>query len=50
MEKDSVANVVSFAGLGAALMNWQSVLTIVLLITGIVLNTLRIREHYKKMN
>ena len=48
MEKDSIANVVSFTGLAAHLMNWESILTVVLLITGIILNVQRIRHNHKK--
>ena len=44
MEKDSIANVVSYTGVAAVLMNWESMLTITLLITGIALNAIRIRE------
>lgn len=48
MEKDSIANVVSFVGIGATLMEWESILTLALLITGIVLNIQRIRHNHKK--
>ena len=48
MEKDSIANVVSYAGLAGVIMNFESMLTIVLVITGIVLNVLRIRDNLKK--
>ena len=48
MDKDSVANVVSFTGVGAAVMEWQPVLTIILLVTGIILNVVRIRAYNKK--
>jgi uncharacterized iron-regulated membrane protein len=47
MDKDSVANVVSYAGVGAVLMEYESILTIVLLISGIALNVLRIRSMNK---
>jgi hypothetical protein len=47
MEKDSLANVVSYAGLASVFMNWESVLTIALLISGIILNALRIRDNLK---
>ena len=46
--KDSIANVVSYAGVGAVLMEWETVLTIILLLTGIVLNVMRIRSINKK--
>lgn len=42
INKDSVANAVSFAGAGAAMMDIQSILTIILVISGIVLNVMRI--------
>ena len=48
MEKDSIANVVSYTGLAAAFMNWESLMTIVLLVTGITLNIIRIREKLIK--
>ena len=48
MEKDSIANVVSYAGLAGVIMNFESMLTIVLVISGIVLNVLRIRDNLKK--
>ena len=48
MEKDSVANVVSYAGIAGVMMNWESMLTIILIISGITLNVLRIRDNLKK--
>ena len=48
MEKDSIANVVSYTGVAAVLMNWESMLTIALIITGITLNVIRIREKLIK--
>ena len=48
MEKDSIANVVSYAGLAGVIMNFESMLTIVLVISGIILNVLRIRDNLKK--
>ncbi len=48
MEKDSIANVVSFTGIAGVMMEWESMLTIVLVISGIVLNALRIRDNLKK--
>ena len=47
MNKDSIANAVSFAGAGAAMMNLQSVLTIILVLTGIILNIVRIYKNAK---
>ena len=46
--KDSVANVTTIAGAGAAMIDWNSVLTMALLITGVILNIVRIMEHRKK--
>ncbi len=48
MEKDSLANVVSYAGLASVFMNFESLLTVALLVSGIVLNGLRIRDNLKK--
>ena len=45
MNKDSIANAVSFAGAGAAMMDLQNVLTIILILTGIVLNIMRIYKN-----
>ena len=41
--KDSAANVVSFAGIGSYIFEVQTGLTILLLITGIILNVMRMR-------
>ena len=46
-DKDSIANVVSFTGLGAVMMEWHTMLTIVLLVSGIILNIVRIRSTLK---
>jgi uncharacterized iron-regulated membrane protein len=40
--KDNLANATTIAGSGAALMGWNEVLTLVLIVTGIVLNIVRI--------
>ena len=48
MEKDSVANVLSFTSIASIMMEWESILTIVLLISAITLNALRIRDTLKK--
>jgi uncharacterized iron-regulated membrane protein len=48
MDKDSVANVVSFSGVAAVLMEWQSILTLLLLVSGIILNIIRIRSTIKR--
>ena len=42
MNKDSIANAVSFAGAGAAMMEIESILTIILVLSGIILNVMRI--------
>lgn len=42
--KDSVANVTTIAGAGAAMIDWSAMLTMALLVTGVVLNVLRIVE------
>ena len=48
MEKDSLANLASFGALGMVWANIESVLTIVLLVTAIVLNIQRFRNGMKK--
>ena len=48
MEKDSVANVLSFTSIASIMMEWESILTIILLISAITLNILRIRDNIKK--
>ena len=45
--QDSVANTVTLAGLGSVLMDIQPVLTFILLVTGIILNILRIQNSKK---
>jgi hypothetical protein len=45
MNKDSVANAVSFMGAGAAMMEIESLLTIILVLSGIVLNIFRIIDR-----
>lgn len=42
--KDSVANGVTITATGAAIVQWDAVLTMVLIATGIVLNIVRIVE------
>ena len=48
--KDSVANVTTIAGAGAVMINWNEVLTVCLLITGIVLNIQRILANKRNLN
>ena len=42
--KDSIANGTTVAAAGAAMIDWTSILTITLIVTGIVLNVARIIE------
>ena len=46
--KDTIANGTSIAALGGVLMDWQAPLTILLVLTGIILNTTRIYDWYKQ--
>ena len=46
--KDSIANVTTMAGVSAVMIDWNNVLTMALLITGVILNVVRIMEHKKK--
>lgn len=46
--KDSVANVTTIAGAGAAMVNWNEILTMALLVTGIILNIQRIMAKKDK--
>lgn len=46
--KDSIANGTTVAAAGAAMIDWSSVLTMVLIITGIALNIARIIEIRSK--
>ena len=46
--KDSAANLVGYVGIGAYLVEAQTLLTITLLISGIVLNIIRIRASRAK--
>lgn len=48
--KDSVANVTTIAGAGAVMINWNEILTMALLITGIILNIQRIMAKNKKQD
>ena len=45
--QDSIANVATLAGLGSVLMDIQPLLTFLLLVTGIILNVLRIQNNKK---
>ena len=46
--KDSVANVTTIAGAGAVMVNWNEILTMALLVTGIILNIQRIMSKKNK--
>lgn len=42
--KDNVANLTSVAGTGGFIMGWNEILTLILILTGIILNLVRIYE------
>ena len=42
--KDSIANIATIGAAGAAMVDWNSILTMALIITGIILNVIRIYE------
>ncbi len=46
--KDSIANVTTIGGVASVIMQWESVFTLLLIVTGIVLNVTRIYEWWKK--
>ena len=46
--KDSIANGTTVAAAGAAIVDWTSMLTMALIVTGIVLNVVRIVEIRRK--
>tara|TARA_R100001198_G_scaffold43022_1_gene23827 strand:+ start:736 stop:903 length:168 start_codon:yes stop_codon:yes gene_type:complete len=46
--KDSVANATTIAGAGAVMIDWNMVMTMCLLATGIILNVARIIEIRRK--
>ena len=46
--KDTIANGTSIAALGGVLMDWQAPLTVLLVLTGIILNITRIYDWYKQ--
>jgi hypothetical protein len=45
--KDSIANITTIAGAGSMMIGWNEVLTLILIVTGIVLNIVRIYEIKK---
>ena len=46
--KDTIANGVSISALGGLIMDSQAILTVVLVLTGILLNITRLYDWYKK--
>jgi hypothetical protein len=46
--KDSIANVTTIVGSAASVMNFNEILTLALIVTGIVLNLVRIYEVRRK--
>jgi hypothetical protein len=45
--KDSVANVTTIVGSGGIVLGWNETLTLILIVTGIILNIVRIYEIRK---
>lgn len=48
--KDTVANTTTIGGLFGVLMNWQAELTILVLLTGLILNITRIYTFFTNKN
>jgi len=46
--KDSIANLTTITAAGSAMIEWNSMLTMALIITGIILNIIRIKAHKDK--
>ncbi len=46
--KDSIANITTMTAAGSAYVDWNGFLTVGLIITGIILNIMRIRAHRRK--
>ena len=46
--KDTLANGATITALGSAIMAWQTPLTILLVLTGVLLNITRLYDWYKK--
>ena len=46
--KDSIANLTTITAAGSAMVDFNSILTMVLITTGIVLNIMRIRDRKRK--
>lgn len=47
VDKDTIANVTTIAASGVSLMNTETILTIVVLVTALVLNLVRIWSYLK---
>ena len=47
--KDSIANLTTIAATSAVMIDWQNVLTLILVVSGIVFNVIRIYEVRTKM-
>jgi len=47
--KDSIANLTTIAATSAVMIDWQNILTLVLVVSGIVFNVVRIYEVRTKM-
>jgi len=45
--KDSIANLTTITAAGSAIIDFNSILTMGLIITGIILNIMRIKAHNK---
>ena len=48
--KDTIANIATIAGPSGMVLGWNETLTLVLIITGIILNVVRIIEIKKNKN
>jgi len=48
MDKDTIANGISAAGIFAYLMKFQAEITILVLLTGLLLNLIRLWDRFKK--
>lgn len=46
--KDSIANITTIGAAGAVMIDWSDILTMTLIITGIILNVVRIYEIRKR--
>lgn len=47
-DQDTIANGISFAGVFAYLMKFQPEITILVLVTGLILNVIRIADRIRK--